>query len=150
MAVSNTLLPPKRSPSQPEAGMNTARLTRYAMTTPSTAVGAMPKSRPIVGRATLTMVMSMMFMNIADTNTAPTTTFWLRRGATAKPFLYRNDGGGAVTRSRDAGITLLGSCGSVYSIRLLSAAARFAGPGRGGRPTATAAASLLAGIGAVA
>ena len=28
MAVSITRLPPKRSPSQPEAGMNTARLTR--------------------------------------------------------------------------------------------------------------------------
>ena len=41
------------------------------MTMPSTAVGAMWKSRPIVGRATLTIVMSMMFMNIADTNTAP-------------------------------------------------------------------------------
>ena len=28
MATSSTRLPPKRSPSQPEAGMNTARLTR--------------------------------------------------------------------------------------------------------------------------
>ena len=45
------------------------------MTTPSTAVGAMSKSRPMVGSATLTMVMSMMFMNIADTNTAPTAIF---------------------------------------------------------------------------
>ncbi len=42
---------------------------------PSTAVGAMLKSRPIVGSATLTIVMSMMFMNIADTKTVPTTTF---------------------------------------------------------------------------
>ena len=50
-----------------------------------------------------------LFMNIADTNTAPTTTFWLRRGATALPFLYLNNGGGTVTRARDAGITLLGS-----------------------------------------
>ncbi len=39
MALISTRLPPKRSPSQPEAGMKTARLTRYAMTTPSTAVG---------------------------------------------------------------------------------------------------------------
>ena len=28
MATSSTRLPPKRSPNQPEAGMNTARLTR--------------------------------------------------------------------------------------------------------------------------
>ena len=28
MAVSSTRLPPNRSPSQPDAGMNTARLTR--------------------------------------------------------------------------------------------------------------------------
>ena len=28
MAMSSTRLPPKRSPSQPEAGMKTARLTR--------------------------------------------------------------------------------------------------------------------------
>ena len=40
------------------------------MTIPSTAVGAMSKSRPIVGRATFTIVMSMMFMNMADTKTA--------------------------------------------------------------------------------
>ncbi len=74
MADIRTRLPPKRSPSQPEAGMNTARLTRYAMTIPSTAVGAMSKSRPIVGSATLTIVMSMMFMNMAETKTAPTAT----------------------------------------------------------------------------
>ncbi len=37
----------------------------------------MPKSRPMVGRATLTIVMSMMFMNIAETKTTPTATFWL-------------------------------------------------------------------------
>ena len=52
------------------------------MTTPSTAVGGMWKSRPIVGRATLTIVMSMMFMNMADTNTVATAIFWLM-GATA-------------------------------------------------------------------
>ena len=70
--------------------MKTARLTRYAMTTPSTAVGAIWKSRPIVGSATLTIVMSMMFMNIADTKTAPTTIFWLSRcAATAVPLLLR-------------------------------------------------------------
>ena len=36
----------------------------------------MLKSRPIVGSATFTIVMSMMFMNIADTNTMPTAIFW--------------------------------------------------------------------------
>ena len=61
--------------------MKTARLTRYAITTPSTAVGSMWKSRPMVGRATLTIVMSMMFMNMADTNTAPTAIFWFMRNA---------------------------------------------------------------------
>ena len=69
MADISTRFPPKRSPNQPEAGMNTARLTRYAMTIPSTAVGAMWKSRPIVGKATFTIVMSMMFMNMAETKT---------------------------------------------------------------------------------
>jgi hypothetical protein len=38
-AVISTRLPPKRSPSQPDAGMNTARLTKNAIETPSTAVG---------------------------------------------------------------------------------------------------------------
>ena len=53
------------------------------MTTPSTAVGGMWKSRPIVGSATLTIVMSMICMNMADTNTAPTAIFWfMRRTAT--------------------------------------------------------------------
>ena len=45
------------------------------MTTPSTAVGGMLKSRPMVGSATFTIVMSMMFMNMADTNTMPTAIF---------------------------------------------------------------------------
>ena len=82
MAVSMTRLPPKRSPSQPEAGMKTARLTRKAIETLSTAVALTPKSRPIVGRATLTIVTSMMLMNIAATKTVPTATFWLMRAAT--------------------------------------------------------------------
>ncbi len=79
MDISNTLLPPKRSPSQPDEGMKTARLTRYAITMPSTAVGGIWKSRPIVGSATLTIVTSMMFMNMADTNTTPTAIFWFMR-----------------------------------------------------------------------
>ena len=75
MAEISTRFPPKRSPSQPEAGMKTARLTRYAITIPSTAVGGMWKSRPMVGSATLTIVMSMMFMNMAETKTTPTAIF---------------------------------------------------------------------------
>ena len=86
MAVSSTRLPPKRSPSQPDAGMNTARLTRKAIEMLSTAVGLTPKSRPMVGRATLTIVTSIMLMNIAATKTTPTATFWLMRAATALPF----------------------------------------------------------------
>ena len=42
-------------------------------------VGPDVKSRPIVGRATLTIVASMMFMNMAATKTTPTATFWLMR-----------------------------------------------------------------------
>jgi hypothetical protein len=59
------------------------------MTTPSTAVGAMAKSRPIVGRATLTIVMSMMLMNMAVTNTVLTAIFWfIRTMATGPPGRY--------------------------------------------------------------
>ena len=57
------------------------------MTTPSTAVGGMWKSRPIVGSATLTIVMSMMFMNMADTNTVPTAIFWFMRRTATRLFL---------------------------------------------------------------
>ena len=35
----------------------------------------MLKSRPMVGNATFTIVMSMMFMNMAETNTMPTAIF---------------------------------------------------------------------------
>ena len=35
------------------------------------------------GRATLTIVVSMMLMNMAATKTTPTATFWLMRAATA-------------------------------------------------------------------
>ncbi len=77
MAHIRTRLPPNRSPSQPDAGMNTARLTRNEIATLSTAVGLTPNSRPIVGRAVFTIVTSMIDMNIAATKTVPTTTFWL-------------------------------------------------------------------------
>ena len=54
MAASSTRLPPNRSPSQPDAGMNTARLTRNAIETPSTGRPGV-RSWPMVGSATLTM-----------------------------------------------------------------------------------------------
>ncbi len=65
--------------------MKMARLTRNAIEILSTAVGLTPKLRPMVGRATLTMVTSMMLMNIAATNTTLTATFWLIRDS--KTFL---------------------------------------------------------------
>ncbi len=83
IAVSSTRLPPNRSPSQPDAGMNTARLTRNAMEMLSTAVGLTEKSRPMVGRATFTIVTSMMLMNMAATKTMLTAAFWLNRACTA-------------------------------------------------------------------
>jgi hypothetical protein len=49
----------------------------------ATDVGLTENSRPIVGRATLTIVASMMLMNIAATKTTLTATFWLIRGCTA-------------------------------------------------------------------
>src|SRR6185437_3965043 len=58
--------------------MTTARATRYATATALTDVADAWKSRAIDGRATFTMVMSMMFMNIAATNTTLTATFWLK------------------------------------------------------------------------
>ena len=85
VAASRTRLPPYRSPSQPDAGMVTARLTRKAIEMAPTAVGLTPKSRPMVGRAVLTIVASRMLMNIAATKTVPTATFWLIRAATAPP-----------------------------------------------------------------
>ncbi len=54
----------------------------------STAVGLTAKSRPIVGSATLTMVTSMMLMNMAATKTTPTATFWLTLARNAKISLY--------------------------------------------------------------
>ncbi len=72
-------MPPNLSPSQPEAGMNTARLTRNEIDIESTAVGVVWKSRPIVGSATFTIVTSMIDMNMAATNTTLTATFWLIR-----------------------------------------------------------------------
>ena len=83
IADNSTRLPPNLSPSQPDAGMNTARLTRNEIEMLSTASGLTPKSRPIVGRATFTIVTSMIDMNIAATKTTLTATFWLMRACTA-------------------------------------------------------------------
>ena len=77
IATSMMRLPPNRSPSQPDAGMNTARLTRKPIEMLSTASGVTWKSRPIVGSATLTIVTSMIEMNMAATKTTLTATFWL-------------------------------------------------------------------------
>jgi hypothetical protein len=49
----------------------------------------------MVGNATFTIVMSMMFMNIADTKTVPTATFWLMLGAGT---IFLNDGEADVRR----------------------------------------------------
>ena len=78
------------------------------MTTPSTAVGGMSKSRPIVGSATFTIVMSMMFMNMADTKTMPTAIFWfMRTTATSfflsgvcarRPHSWAREGSGGIAR----------------------------------------------------
>ena len=46
------------------------------MATVSTESGRTWNSRPMVGRATLTMVTSMMFMNMAATKTTLTAIFW--------------------------------------------------------------------------
>ena len=59
--------------------MKTASETRKAIEMPSTAVGLVWKSWPIVGNATFTIVTSMMLMNIAATNTTLTATFSLIR-----------------------------------------------------------------------
>ena len=103
IAASSTRLPPYLSPSHPDAGMVIARLTRKAIAMPSTAVALTPKSRPMVGSATLTIVASRMLMNIAATKTVPTATFWLIRAATAssprgsvQPAAHHS----AITRSR--------------------------------------------------
>jgi hypothetical protein len=66
-AVSRVRLPPNRSPSHPDAGTKTARLTRYEIDTASTAVGLTENARPMVGRATLTMVVSIVLRKMAAT-----------------------------------------------------------------------------------
>src|SRR5581483_6331773 len=99
----STRLAPKRSPSQPDVGMNTARLTRKPITTVSTDSGREWKSRPIVGRATLMIVVSMIAMNMALTYTTGTAIFWFN-GAPSRirpdPYLHPSiRDGGAIRRS---------------------------------------------------
>jgi hypothetical protein len=55
--------------------MNTARLTKNAITVAATLDGFEWKSRAIVGRATLTIVVSIIAMNIAATYTTLTAIF---------------------------------------------------------------------------
>ena len=73
-ATRKTRLVPQRSPNQPDAGMTTARLRRYATTTASIEVLGTPNWCPIEGRATLTIVPSMMLMNMPTTKTVLTLT----------------------------------------------------------------------------
>jgi len=72
-AVRKIRFVPMRSPSQPDAGIHTARLSRYAVTTHSRPVSLAPNSLPIVGNATLTMVMSRTSMKTPTTNATATT-----------------------------------------------------------------------------
>ena len=59
--------------------MNTARLTRKPTTTPSMLPRGTENSRDEVGRATFTIVVSVIAINIASTNTALTVIFGLSR-----------------------------------------------------------------------
>ena len=79
MANSSTRFEPEPVAQPAEAGMKTARLTRYPIATASSESGRTWNWRPMVGRATLTMVMSMMFMNMAATKTTLTLIFGLMR-----------------------------------------------------------------------
>ena len=98
MARSSIRFMPKRSPSQPAAGMKTARLTRKPIATESREAVCSWNWRPMLGSATLTMVMSMMVMNMAATKTTLTAIFWLmaNRGMSsfrrARPRFQRRPG----------------------------------------------------------
>ena len=52
IATMNVRLVPKRSPTQPDAGIQIARLTRYPTMIPSVAAGLTSKLRAIAGSAT--------------------------------------------------------------------------------------------------
>src|SRR4051794_29713961 len=76
-AVSRTRLPPYRSPSHPDAGMKTAKLTRYEIEIVPTDVDGIENARPMAGSVTLTMVVSIVLRKIAATYTTLTAVFWL-------------------------------------------------------------------------
>ena len=71
-AKRKTRLAPMRSPTHPDAGIQTARLRRYPVTTHSRPVSVEPNFLPIVGNATLTMVTSSTSMNTPTTNVTAT------------------------------------------------------------------------------
>ena len=62
MAKRNTLRVPKRSASQPEAGINMAMVNEYATITDCICSGLSPRLAAIAGRAVLTMVASSVCM----------------------------------------------------------------------------------------
>ena len=65
-------LVPNRSPIQPDAGIHTASDRRYPRTIHSMSATDTPNSRPRVGSATFTLVVSRMSMNVPATNTIAT------------------------------------------------------------------------------
>lgn len=58
IAVAKTRRTPKRSLSQPEAGISTATVSRNAVTVIATAAESTPRSAPIAGAAVVTIVAS--------------------------------------------------------------------------------------------
>src|SRR5256885_13730697 len=65
---------PQRSPNQPETGMTVAMLMRYTTTTGSTEVAGTANCLASAGSATVTMVLSRIAMNMAETKTIQTLT----------------------------------------------------------------------------
>ena len=88
-AYSITRLVPKRSPIHPDAGIHTARLSRYPVTTHSIDAVGTWNCVERVGRATLMIVESRMLTNNAATYTIATMARSPRRASI--PFLsWRN------------------------------------------------------------
>jgi hypothetical protein len=59
IAVRNTTRFPYRLVSQPDSGISTARVSRYAVTTSPTSVAGACSDRPICGDAVVTIVISI-------------------------------------------------------------------------------------------
>ena len=70
MAHMNTRRAPKRSATQPLAGMNTVSATRYAVIALLRCTGSTPRSRAMDGSAVATIVPSMFCMKSALATTA--------------------------------------------------------------------------------